>query len=121
MKRPASDHVERFIIFASPCYWTLAVILIALAVWKVGFDEPDLIPLVWVSIAIIAAAILLVKKYDWVCLPMMGLGVYIALQDDQFVGAIFHYYGIYLILHYLVCGVCVFRGKKRDGGKSVKK
>lgn len=120
MKKSASDHVERFLLFALPCYWTLVVIFIALVVWRVGFDEPDLIPLVWVSIAMIAAAFFLVKNHYWVCLPMMALGSYIALQDDQFVGHIFHLYGTYLILHYLVCGVCVFK-RKKGGGKSAKK
>ncbi|MCI9156102.1 MAG: hypothetical protein HFF44_04055 [Lawsonibacter sp.] len=105
MRKIASEQILKFLLFASPCYWTLTVIFIAFVIWRVGLSEPDLIPVALVSIAIIIAAILLVKKYYWICLPMIALGVYIALQDDQFVGHIFHSYGAYLILHYLVCGI----------------
>lgn len=53
---------------------------IALAIWKVGFNEPDLIPLV--------------KEHYWISLPMILLGVYIfsVLQNDQHFGHIFQLY-----------------------------
>ena len=91
-------------------------IVIALAIWKVGLNEPDLIPLARVSIAIIVAAIFLVKKYYWISLPMVLLGVYIfsALQNDQHFGHIFQLYGAYLILHYSACCIYVFKNRKKE-------
>ena len=116
MKKPTSVQISKFVLFASPCYWLLALMFIALVIWKVGFNEPDLIPIVWVSIAIIVAAIFLLKKYYWISLPMVLLGVYIflVLQNDQYFGHIFQLYGAYLILHYSACGLYVFRNKEKE-------
>lgn len=47
---------------------------------------------------------------------MIALGIYIALQDDQFVGHILQLFGTYMALHYLVCGVYVYKNRKKDGG-----
>ena len=113
MKKPTSDQTTKFLLFAFPCYWTFAVLFIVLVIWKVGLNEPDLIPVALVSVAIIIAAILLVKKYYWISLPMIVLGIYIALQDAQFVGHILRFFGIYLILHYVVCGVYVYKSRKK--------
>lgn len=116
MKNPISEHVAKFILFAFPCYWTLAVIFFALAYWEAELNNPDLISVAWVSIAIIAAAILLMRKYYWISLPMIALGIYITLQEDQFVGHILRFYGVYLILHYSACGVYVFKNRQKRSG-----
>ena len=102
----------KFCLFAFLCYWTLAVLYVAVGIWKTPIHNPDVIAVMSVSAAIIIAAIFLVKKRDWVCLPMVALGIYIALQDDQRVGYILHFFGIYLVLHYLSCGVYAFRRRK---------
>lgn len=116
MKKATSEQLSEFVIFASPCYWLLALMVIALAIWKVGFHEPDLLSLAWVSIAIIVAAIFLVKRYYWISFPMVLLGVYIfyALQHDQHFGHIFQLYGAYLILHYSACFIYVFKNRKKS-------
>lgn len=106
--------ISKTILFAFPCYWTLTVIFIALFFWKVGLNEPDLIPLALISIAIIVAAIMLAKGYYGACIPMIALGLYIALHTDQHVGHLFHLYGAYLILHYAACGMYVFRNKRKE-------
>ena len=105
---------SRIILFAFPCYWTLAVIFIALFFWKVGLNEPDLIPLGCVSIAIIIAAILLENKHYWICIPMIALGLYIASLEDQHVGHIFQLFGSYLVLHYIMCGVYKYRKRGEE-------
>ena len=105
MKKPTTDRTTKFLLFALPCYWTSAVLFIVLVIWKVGLSEPDLIPVVLVSVEIIIAAILLVKNHYWISLPMILLGAYIAQQDDQFVGHILRFFGVYLILHYVLCSV----------------
>ena len=110
-----SNQIQKFLLFALPSFWTLAVLFIVLVIWNEGFI-PDLIPVTLVSIAIIVTAILLAQKYYWICLPMIALGIYIALQDDQFVGHILQLFGTYMILHYLVCGVYVYKNRKKDGG-----
>lgn len=114
MKKLSTGQVGKFLLFSSPCYWTCAVLFIVLVIWKVGLREPDLIPVVLVSLAIIVAGILLVKDYYWISFPMIGLGIYIALQDDQFVGHILHLFGAYIIVHYVICGVYVYMHKKRE-------
>ena len=115
MRKITSNQIQKFLLFALPSFWTLAVLFIVLVIWNEGFI-PDLIPVTLVSIAIIVTAILLAQKYYWICLPMIALGIYIALQDDQFVGHILQLFGTYMILHYLVCGVYVYKNRKKDGG-----
>ena len=115
MRKITSNQIPKFLLFALPSFWTLAVLFIVLVIWNEGFI-PDLIPVTLVSIAIIVTAILLAQKYYWICLPMIALGIYIALQDDQFVGHILQLFGTYMILHYLVCGVYVYKNRKKDGG-----
>ena len=115
MRKITSNQIQKFLLFALPSFWTLAVVFIVLVIWNEGFI-PDLIPVTLVSIAIIVTAILLAQKYYWICLPMIALGIYIALQDDQFVGHILQLFGTYMILHYLVCGVYVYKNRKKDGG-----
>ena len=102
-------------LFALPSFWTLALLFIVLVFMNRGFI-PDLIPVTLVSAAIIVAAILLAKKNYWICLPMIALGIYIALQQDQHFGLIFCFFGVYMVLHYLVCGLHVYRNRKKDGG-----
>jgi len=115
MRKIASNQIQKFLLFALPSFWTLTVLFIVLAIWNEGFI-PDLIPVTLMSIAIIVTAILLVQKYYWICLPMIALGIYIALQDDQFVGHILQFFGAYIILHYLACGVYVYKNRKKEGG-----
>jgi len=115
MRKIASNQIQKFLLFALPSFWTLTVLFIVLAIWNEGFI-PDLIPVTLMSIAIIVTAILLVQKYYWICLPMIAFGIYIALQDDQFVGHILQFFGAYIILHYLACGVYVYKNRKKDGG-----
>ena len=106
--------LPKTILFAFPCYWTLTVLFIALVFWKVGWKEPDLIPLALISIAIILAAIMLAKGYYGVCIPMIMLGLSIASQTDQHVGHLFKLFGAYLMLHYAACGVYVFKNKRKE-------
>ena len=116
MKKPTSNQIPEFLLFAIPSFWTLAVLFITVGIWKTKISNPDVIAVALVSIAIIVAAILFVQKYYWICLPMIALGIYIALQDDQFVGHILQLFGAYIILHYLVCGVYGYKSRKKDGG-----
>lgn len=113
MKKPTSTHVTQFCLFAFPCYWTLAVLFITVGIWKTKISNSDVIAVALVSVAIIVAAILLVKKYYWISLPMISLSIYIALQDDQHVGYILHFFGVYLLLHYLGCGIYTFMSRKK--------
>lgn len=114
MRKITLNQIQNVLLFALPSFWTLAVLFIVLIIWNEGFI-PDLIPVMLVSIAIIVTAILLVQKYYWICMPMIALGAYIALHDDQHVGHILRAFGAYMILHYLACGVYVYTGRKKDG------
>lgn len=114
MRRISSNQIPTILLFALPSFWTLTVWFIVLVLMKKGFI-PDLIPVTLVSIAIIAAAVLLVKGYGWICLPMIALGIYIALQQDQHFGLIFRFFGIYMMLHYAACGVHLYINRKKGG------
>ena len=92
---------------------------IVLVIWRGDFLASDMLPVSLVTASIIGTAILLMKKQSWVCLPMIVLGIRIALLDDQFAGHIFRLYGIYLIVHYAVCGVYLHR-EQRNGGDNEK-
>ena len=113
MKKPDEGKLLKFLLFAFPCYWTCAALWIATVCWKTSLLHPDVIAVALVSVGIITAAVLLMKQCYWISPLMVVLGLYIALQEDQFVGDIFRLYGAYLILHYLVCGVYVYRRRKR--------
>ena len=103
MKKLSSTQMSRFFLFALPCFWLLAILLLALVLWDVGFAEPDLIPVVLVSIAILISAAFLTKRRNRVCFPIILIGIYIffTTQNDQHIGYIVPLYGIYLVLHYL--------------------
>lgn len=111
MKKPTFDHVTTFLFFSLPAYWPLALLFIALVVWRSPF-EGDFIWVALISVAVIAAAFLLMKNHYWVSIPMIALGVYIALLDDQFAADLFRFYGIYLVVHYAACGIYAFKNRK---------
>ena len=85
MKKLSSTQISRFFLFALPSFWLLAILFLALVVWDVGFAEPDLIPIVFVSIAILISAAFLTKQRNRVCFPMILIGIYIffTMQNDQ--------------------------------------
>lgn len=114
MRKISSNQIPTVLLFALPSFWTLAVLFIVLVIWNKGFIS-DLIPVTLVSIAIIVAAILLVKRYGWICLLMIALGIYIALQQDQHFGLIFRFFGIYMMLHYAACGLHLYINRKKEG------
>lgn len=47
---------------------------------------------------------------------MIALSVFIALRKDGFTDDIFLFFGAYMILHYTVCGIYVYRhrGKREE-------
>lgn len=107
MQKFSPTQMSRFFLFALPSFWLLAILFLALVVWNVGFADPDLIPIVFVSIAILISAAFLTKRRTWFCFPMILIGIYIffTTQNDQHIGYIVPLYGIYLVLHYLVCWI----------------
>lgn len=111
MKR-IRNQMPTILLFALPSFWPLVVLFLVLAIWKKGFI-PDLIPVTIVTVAIITAAVFLAKGYGRISLPMMALGLYIALQQDQHFGLIFCFFGIYMMLHYAACGVHILINKKK--------
>ena len=113
LKKLTLHQKNQFFIFIAPSYLILALIFIALAIWKVGLDELDLIPLAWTVVANIVASILLVKKQYWIGIVMVLFGVYVIFQGQnyQFTGHAFIFYGSYLIVHYSACTLYVFKNR----------
>jgi len=115
MKKVTEKKILEIILFAFPCCWPILLMVIALAIWKVGINEPDLIPLAGLSFAIIVASIFLLKRSYWISLPMILLGIYICfgLKEEQHFGIIFQTYGAYFILHYLACGLYTYKDRTK--------
>ena len=114
MKRISSEQVTRFILFASPSYWTLALLFIVLAVWKTPINDPDVISVILLSAAIIIAAVFLTRSHYWISFLMTAFGILIMLQNDQHIGEVFTFYGLYLIVHYAMCGIYVYKSRKKE-------
>lgn len=103
------DKLAEFAFYAFPSYWTLALTFVVVFIWKTPLTDPDLLSLIAVSAAILVAAFLLMKKRWWTVFPMIALSVFIALRKDGFTDDIFLLFGAYMILHYTVCGIHVYR------------
>lgn len=114
MKKFTSEQISKAVLFAFPCYWSLALWFIVVLFWKTSPLHPDVVAVALVSIANIVAGILLAKKYYWASIPMIILGAYIAwsLYNEQFMGHIFLFYGVYVMVHYLICGIYVYKKRK---------
>lgn len=119
MRKMISEQTAKFPLFALPCIWPAILLFIVLTFMKAEIQNPAVIVVALMNAAIIAAAVLLVKKQYWICIPMIALGLYIALQDDQHFGQILQFYGIYLMLHYLASGVHVYQSRKGHSQDSV--
>lgn len=116
MKKPTQKQLAEVFLYAFPAYWSLVLIIIALAAWKESPAAPWLLALEGMCGGMILAGVLLAKGRAWAALPMLLLGVYIcaAFGADQHGGQVFWLYGAYLALHYAVCGVCVMAKKRRQ-------
>lgn len=106
------EKIAKFAFYAFPAYWTLALTSIVLFVWKTPLTDPDLLALIFLDAAIIDAAFLLMKKRRWVVLPMIALAVFIALRKDGYTDDIVQIFGMYMILHYIVCAVYAYRHRR---------
>jgi len=114
MKKPTQHQMGEYILFAFPAYLPLVLSIVAIFVWKTPLNEPFLRLLLLFNAAILVSAFLLMKKCWWISLPMIALGIYIALQNDQHVGHLLQLFGCYLVLHYAGWGIYVYRkGNKR--------
>lgn len=109
IRKIQSETIVKFVLLAFPAYWTLILPFIVLVVWGESIMHPDILAVALVSAAIIAAAVFLMKKHAWVSIPMVLLGIYIATRTDQFLEDLFRFFGAYLVLHYVICGVWVHK------------
>lgn len=116
MKKTISDQIAKFVLFSFPCYGILALVFIALVVWGVPLNNPDVISFAAVSAVILIAGVFLIMNHHWISIPMILLGAYIFCvgKDDQHFGLIFQVYGAYLILHFLFCFVYVIKKRKKE-------
>ena len=110
MKMPTQHQVGSFILYAFPAYLPLVLSVVAICVLKTPLTEPFLILLLLFNAAVLLAAVLLVKKHWWISLPMLALGIFIALQNDQHIPL--QPFGLYLILHYVAWGLYAYKTRK---------
>ena len=116
MKRPTQHQVGAFMLYAFPAYWPMVLWTVAVFIWHTPFTDPEFIRLTLFNAAVFVAAVLMVKKRWWVCLPMIAFGAYLAIvpRDDAYTERLLLAFGCYLILHYAAWGVYVYReGKKK--------
>lgn len=103
MKKPTSRQIGEFLLFAFPAYLPLVLMI---AIWNNHFS----LLLLLFNAIVLLSAVLLVKKRWWISLPMIALGIYIALQNDQHIP--FQPFGCYLILHYAAWGLYAYKTRK---------
>ena len=113
MKKPTQHQIGAFIVYAFPVYLPLVLSVIAIFVLKIPLNNPFLISLLLIDAAVLGSALMMVKKHWWVCLPMLALGIFIALQQDQHIPI--GPFGGYMILHYAAWGLYLYRKKKNAG------
>ena len=103
MKKPTQRQIGEFLLFAFPAYLPLVLMI---AIWNNHFS----LLLLLFNATVLLSAVLLVKKRWWISLPMLALGIYIALQKDQHIP--FQPFGCYLILHYAAWGLYTYKTRK---------
>lgn len=108
MKKPTQRQMGEFLLFAFPSF--LPLILLVVAVFILETPLNDLLLLLLFNVSVFFSAVLLVKKRWWISLPMLALGIYIALQKDQHIP--FQPFGCYLILHYAAWGLYTYKTRK---------
>ena len=102
MKKPTQRQIGEFLLFAFPAYLPLVLMI---AIWNRHFS----LLLLLFNATVLLSAVLLAKKRWWISLPMLALGIYIALQNDQHIP--FQPFGCYLILHYTAWGLYAYKTK----------
>ena len=108
MKKPTQRQIGEFLLFSFPAFLPLILLVVAIFVLKTPLN--DLFLLLLFNVAVLFSAVLLVKKRWWISLPMLALGIYIALQNDQHIP--FQPFGCYLILHYAAWGLYTYETRK---------
>ena len=108
MKRSTSRQTGEFLLFAFPALLPLILLVVAIFILKTPLNS--LLLLLLFNAAVLLSAVLLVKKHWWISLPMLALGIYIALQKDQHIP--FQPFGCYLILHYAAWGLYTYKTKQ---------
>ena len=96
-----------FILYAFPAYLPLVLAVVAIFGMHTPLTDPDLIFVLLLNGAIFLAAVLMVKGKWWICLPMLALGIFLAMQYNQHIPL--QPFGYYLILHYAAWGVYTYR------------
>ena len=104
MKKPTQRQIGEFLLFAFPAVLPLILLLVAI------LNNHVSLLLLLFNVAVFLSAVLLVKKRWWISLPMLALGIYIALQKDQHIP--FQPFGCYLILHYAAWGLYTYKTRK---------
>ncbi len=109
MKKPTQHQIGEFLLFAFPAYLPLVLSVVAIFIWKTPLNEPFLVLLLLFNAVVVLSAVFLVKKRWWISLPLIALGIYIAMQNDQHIPL--QPFGCYLILHYVVWGLYAYKTK----------
>ena len=81
-------------------------------IWKTPISDPALTLTALITFAMIIAAFILIKGHYLICIPMSALGAFIAVQDDQHMGGLFLCFGLYMVIHYLICGLYVYKNRR---------
>lgn len=110
MKKPTHHQVGSFILYAFPAYLPLVLSVVAICVLKTPLTEPFLILLLLFNTAVLLAAVLLVKRRWWISLPMLALGMVIAMQYDQHIPL--QPFGWWLVLHYAAWGLYTYKTRR---------
>lgn len=105
----------QFLIFIFPCYFIIAFIGYCLTQGAELWSEPAFVPLAGIVIASIITGVFLVKRQYWFSVFMIALGVYFvcAGKNHAFIFEVVMLYGAYLIAHFSLCALYVFRNRNK--------
>lgn len=103
-----------FLIFIYPSYFILSVFGFGLLkIGKALWHELNLIALLTLFFGTILTGIFLIKKKYWVSILMVVLGIYLIAtkQNNNLIPIASALYGYYLIIHFSICALYVYKKK----------
>ncbi len=101
----------RFLFFIFPSYLIIVFIGYCLSQGAELWSEPAFVPLTLIVLGNLLTGIFLVKRQYWFSAFMIALGIYLVCTSKNyaFIFEIVALYGAYLIAHFSLCALYVFR------------
>lgn len=105
----------QFSFFIFPCYFIIAFMCYCLYQGVEVWSESAFAPLTLIVIGNIITGIFLIKKQYWFSIFIILYGVYLVCtsKNHPFIFEVISLYGAYLIAHFSLCSLYVFKNRKK--------